>query len=522
MKEADVLVIGSGIAGLSFALKVAYRFPHRKVIILTKANEEESNTKYAQGGIAVVMDELKDSFEQHIQDTLRAGDGLCNRKIVEMVVKEAPERLREMIAWGARFDKNKKNQLHLGREGGHSQNRIVHHKDITGYEMEITLLKQIKKLPNVLIYNYFFVLELITQHHLKKSSSSLPKDITVYGAYVLNLKTEKIETIRAPYIMLATGGSGQVYATTTNPLIATGDGVAMACRAGAKIRMMEFIQFHPTALYEPNTSPAFLISEAVRGAGAHIINKNGQRFVFEYDPRGELASRDIVAKAIDHEMKKSGEEYVFLDCRPISRKHFIKHFPTIYEKCKSKGLDPAKDLIPIVPAAHYQCGGIVTNSHAQTSIQRLYAAGECAYTGLHGANRLASNSLLEALVFSHHAFLDIEQKIENSLFLPPLPEWDSSGTTEPKEKVLITFSRKELQLLMNNYVGIVRSNARLKRALMRIKLLKKETEQLYKKTVISPQLCELRNMIQVAELIVKMSLKRQLNKGCFYKITEEE
>ncbi len=520
MIETDVLVIGSGIAGLSFAIKMAEKFPEKEILVLTKSDEDESNTKYAQGGIAVVIDRITDSFEKHIEDTLRAGDGLCNKEIVEMVVKEAPDRLQELISWGANFDKTEDNRLHLGREGGHSSKRIVHHKDMTGFEMERTLINQVKKHNNIRIYNHFFVLELITQHHLK-NEKGLPGHTTVFGVYALDCRNGSVVTIQSQYTLLASGGCGQVYATTTNPTIATGDGLAMAYRAGASIKNMEFIQFHPTALYNPGESPAFLISEAVRGAGAYLLNGKGERFMFNYDKRGELASRDIVAQAIDQEMKKHGVEHVYLDCRHIPSDQFKREFPNILKKCKSLGIDPAKDLIPVIPAAHYMCGGVVVDKNARTSIERLYASGECAYTGLHGANRLASNSLLEALVFSHQAYLDVSQRFKKEKpYKLKIPAWNSEGTTHPKEHVLISFSRKELQLLMNNYVGIVRSNVRLKRAASRVKLLKRETEELYKKTILSPQLCELRNLINVAELIIKSSIKRKTNKGCFYKINE--
>jgi len=515
--ETDFLVIGSGIAGLTYALKVANQFPDRQVTIITKANADETNTKYAQGGVAGVTDFEKDSFEKHIQDTLISGDGLCNEEIVEIVVKEGVERIQEIIEWGARFDKDPDGDFSLGREGGHSEFRILHHKDITGWEIERALLAAIAKQKNIELVKHCFVIDLITQHHLGYLVTKSTPDIDCYGVYVLNLQTNRIEKILSKITLLATGGNGQIYRTTTNPYIATGDGVAMVYRAKGRIENMEFIQFHPTALYLPGIrGQAFLITEAVRGDGGILRNKNGEAFMEKYDERKDLAPRDIVARAIDSEMKKNGTEHEYLDCRHMDKDKFIHHFPNIYEKCLSIGIDVTKDMIPIAPAAHYSCGGIKTNEWGRTSIRHLYASGECASTGLHGANRLASNSLLEAMVFSHRSFLDSIKEIEDIEFKTTIPDWSALSTSDPKEMILITQSLKELQLLMSDYVGIVRTNIRLERAMNRLDLLHEETEALYRSTKISPQLCELRNMITAAYLVVKSASFRKESRGLHY------
>ncbi len=509
--RADFLVVGSGIAGLSFALKTANHFPTSKVIIVTKADKKESNTKYAQGGIAVTLDSKNDSFDQHIKDTLKAGGGLCNKKVVKFVIQEGPERLSELIGWGAQFDKEKKDIYHLGKEGGHSTNRIIHHGDSTGLEIEKTLLKQVAKQPNIKILSHHFALDLIT--HISKKNS---KKTSCCGAYVLNMKTNAIEKVVSKITLLATGGVGQVYESTTNPLIATGDGIAMAYRAGAEIKNMEFVQFHPTALYQANVSPSFLISEAVRGFGAHLRTPDGKRFMINYDPREELATRDVVARAIDKEIKKSENHFVYLDCRHISKKEFTKHFPTITKKCNSIGIDISKDMIPVAPAAHYLCGGIATDNKGNSNIDNLYACGECAYTGLHGANRLASNSLLEAVVFADRCYKDANKKIKNSSYYQYTPDWNNEKPISSKEKIIIKKNKKLLQSTMNNFAGIVRSKKNLQKAFKCLQVIDKETKQLYKNGVKSSQLFELRNLIDVACLIVQQSLKRKKNKGVFY------
>ena len=517
MQKTDFLVIGSGIAGLTYALKVANRFPDKKVLIMTKAAADETNTKYAQGGIAVVNDLENDSYEKHIDDTLIAGDGLCNEKVVEIVVKEGPERVQEIIDWGARFDKEADGDYKRGREGGHSEFRILHHKDVTGKEMERALLDAAMEQKNIEFIKHCFVVDIITQHHLGFLVTKATPDVECYGVYVLNQEKNRIEKILSRITILATGGNGQVYRITTNPSIATGDGVAMVYRAKGRIENMEFIQFHPTALYEPGVrGHAFLITEAVRGDGGILRNMNGEAFMERYDERKDLAPRDIVARAIDSEMKKTGTEHVWLDCRHFSVEKFTEHFPNIYEKCLSIGIDISKSMIPVSPAAHYSCGGIKTDEWGRSSVRNLYACGECASTGLHGANRLASNSLLEAMVFAHRCYLDSTEKLDTTSFREDIPDWNAEGTTEPKEMILITQSLKELQQVMSDYVGIVRNNVRLQRAMRRLDLLWEETEQLYESSNLSPQLLELRNMITVGYLIVKAASFRKESRGLHF------
>ncbi len=515
--KTDFLVIGSGIAGLTYALKVARQFPEKKVLVMTKATADETNTKYAQGGVAVVNDLENDSFEKHIEDTLIAGDGLCNEKVVEIVVKEGPDRVNELIELGAEFDREKDGDYKRGKEGGHSEFRILHHKDVTGREMERALIDAVNSQSNIEFIKHCFVIDIITQHHLGYLITKATPDIECYGVYVLNLHSNKIEKITAKITLLATGGNGQVYRTTTNPAIATGDGVAMVYRAKGRIENMEFIQFHPTALYEPGArGQAFLITEAVRGDGGILRNKDGEAFMEKYDHRKDLAPRDIVARAIDSEMKRTGTEHVWLDCRHFTTEKFTEHFPNIYEKCLSIGIDITKHLIPVAPAAHYSCGGIKTDEWGRSSVKNLYACGECSSTGLHGANRLASNSLLEAMVFAHRCYVDVVERIGGIQFQETIPDWNAQGTAEPKEMILITQSLKELQQVMSDYVGIVRNDIRLERALSRLDLLWEETEQLYQGSSLSPQLLELRNMITVGYLIVKGAAFRKESRGLHY------
>ncbi len=517
MMQTDFLVIGSGIAGLTYALKTAKACPDKQVLVLTKTVSDETNTKYAQGGIAGVWDMDTDSYEKHIEDTMVAGDWLSDPHIVEIVVKEGPERIKEIIEWGARFDKDAEGEYALGKEGGHSENRILHHKDVTGREMERALLDEAATLSNIKIINHCFVIDLLTQHHLGFLVTKATPDIQCFGVYVLNQQSNQIEKILAKITLLATGGNGQVYRTTTNPAIATGDGVAMVYRAKGRIENMEFIQFHPTALFEAGVrGQSFLITEAVRGDGGILRNQKGEAFMERYDERKDLAPRDIVARAIDNEMKINGTEHVYLDCRHMDMEKFVHHFPNIYAKCKSIGIDVAVSMIPVSPAAHYSCGGIKTDDMGRTSIVNLYAAGECASTGLHGANRLASNSLLEAMVFAHRAYLDVITHIDALQFKDGLPDWKAEGTTQPKEMILITQSFKEIQLLMSDYVGIVRNNVRLERAMRRLDLLWLEIEELYKTTSLSPQLCELRNLITVGYLIVKGAQLRKESRGLHF------
>jgi L-aspartate oxidase len=515
--RVDFLVVGSGIAGLTYALKLAQQRPEYTIQVITKANAEETNTKYAQGGVAVVNDLENDSFQKHIEDTLIAGDGLCNPHVVEIVVKEGPERVNEIIEWGAKFDKAADGDYKLGKEGGHSEFRILHHKDVTGKEIERALLEAIRLTSNIILINHCFVVDVITQHHLGYLVTKSTPDIECYGVYVLNLKTNQIEKIQARMTLIATGGNGQIYRTTTNPYIATGDGVAMVYRAKGRIENMEFIQFHPTALYEVGVrGQAFLITEAVRGDGGILRNKMDEAFMEKYDPRKDLAPRDIVARAIDSEMKRTGTEHVYLDCRHFTREKFVEHFPNIYEKCLSIGIDITKDMIPVAPAAHYSCGGIKTDEWGRSSVRNLYACGECSSTGLHGANRLASNSLLEAMVFAHRCFLDANENIDKVSFNDHIPDWNATGTSDPKEMILITQSLKELQQVMSDYVGIVRNNVRLQRALKRLDLLWEETEDLYQSSSVSPQLLELRNMITVGFLVVKGASFRKESRGLHF------
>lgn len=513
MITTDFLVIGSGLAGLSFALKAA---AFGKVIIITKSDEDESNTKYAQGGIASVMS-FPDSKEKHIADTLFCGDELCDEKIVRMVIDQSHERIEELISWGAEFDKTQSGEFDLAREGGHSESRVLHYKDITGLEIERKILAQVKAHNNIEVFTHHFAVDLITQHHLGMEVKRSTPGIECYGAYVLNNKSGKVETVLSKITLMASGGAGQIYQNTTNPVIATGDGVAMAYRAMARVKHMEFVQFHPTALYRPGINPAFLITEAVRGAGAVLRTRSGIEFMHHYDARKSLAPRDIVARAIDSELKKSGDEFVYLDCTSITEDHFKNHFPNILQKCRTIGINPLKDFIPVTPAAHYLCGGIETDENARTSIKNLYAAGECTCTGLHGANRLASNSLLEALVFAHQAYLHCRNRLSEINQKADIPDWEP-GTKIPGEMVLITQSRKELKELMTNYVGIFRSDMRLQRALKRTKLLYEETEELYDKWILTPEICELRNIINIGYLIIKAAINRTENRGLHFNV----
>jgi len=516
--NSDFLVIGSGISGLSFALKTATHFKDAKVTIITKSEKDESNTKYAQGGIASVWDKTVDSFEQHIEDTLIAGDGLCDEAVVKMVVEDAPARLQELIDWGVEFDKNTNGDYSLGREGGHAHDRILHHKDITGAEIEHALIAQVKKTKNIQFLPHHFAIDLITEHQVKRKQTKRLEKVTCYGAYVLDEKNEVVKTFTAKVTMLATGGNGQVYVTTTNPAIATGDGIAMAYRAMAEVSDVEFIQFHPTALYNPGEYPAFLISEAVRGEGAILRDYYGNRFMKNYDDREELASRDIVARAIDYELKKSGMPHLYLDCTHLEYNSFKKHFPNITEKCLSLGIDIRKDYIPVCTAQHYICGGVNVNKKAKTTIKNLYACGEVTRTGLHGANRLASNSLLEGLVFAHNAFENLKIRFNKIKAPKNIPNWNDSGVVKNMEKILITHDRNEVKTIMSNYVGIVRSNERLLRAERKLKILYEDNKRLYDHSELSVDLCELRNLITTAFLITKFSKTRNENRGGFYNV----
>lgn len=513
-KEVDFLVIGSGVAGLTFALKAAN---FGSVLVVTKAQMDNGSTRYAQGGIASVVYQ-PDTYEKHIQDTMVAGDELSDRHIVELTIRESTERVMELVEWGVDFDKNKDGSFALAKEGGHSEFRVLHHKDMTGYEIEEKLILAAKRHKNIEIIENRIALEIITQHHLGVEVTRRSSDITCYGAYIYNPDSKEVDTVLAKITMMATGGIGMVYEHTTNPVVATGDGVAMVYRAKGAVRGMEFVQFHPTSLYNPKESPSFLITEAMRGAGAILKDANGVAFVDKYDERGSLAPRDIVARAIDSEMKRQGVDHVYLDTTLIPKQEIFNHFPNIYAKCLSIGIDITKEMIPVVPVAHYSCGGIQTDEWGATTIANLYASGECASTGLHGANRLASNSLLEALVFSHRACLHAIRNLPNLTFCNEVPDWNSEGTVLNEEMVLITQSRKELQTIMSSYVGIVRSNLRLQRAFDRLDILYRETEDLYKKSILFPEICELRNMINVGYLIIKNAMDRKESRGLHYSL----
>lgn len=512
--KVDFLVIGSGIAGLSYALKVA---DYGKVCILTKSDASECSTKYAQGGIAAVMYD-NDSYEKHINDTLIAGAGLCDLESVKITITESTDRIKELIEWGTNFDKKQTGTYDLAKEGGHSEYRILHHRDNTGFEIERALLEKVRSHPNVIIKENQYTIDIITQHHLGQEINRRCDDIKCFGAYVLDKKTNTIDTYLSKITILCTGGNGNVYSTTTSPLIATGDGQAMVHRAKGKLRHMEFIQFHPTSLFNPREKPSFLITEAMRGAGGILKNMAGESFMEKYDKRGSLAPRDIVARAVNAEMTKRGDEHEYLDCRGISKEEIMRHFPNIYAKCLEIGINITQEMIPIIPAAHYCCGGIEVDQYSRTSIKNLYASGECSCTGLHGANRLASNSLLESLVYSHRAYLDSVKNISQIDFCNQVPDWNAEGMELNEELSLITQSVKEVQQIMTNYVGIVRSDLRLKKAFKRMKLIYDETEELYNKSVLTPQLCELRNLIANSYLIIKMAEQRKESVGLHYSI----
>ncbi len=509
--KSDYLVIGSGIAGLSFALKVA---EHGKVSLITKAKLSNTNTRLAQGGIAAVTDTINDDPKFHARDTHIAGAGLCHVDAVDILVNDASERIKDLVKWGVEFDKEEAGDFDLAKEGGHSRHRILHVSDLTGKSMQDVLLERVSEHPNITIYEDHMAVELITDHHVL---SNLQSAFNIcFGAYVLNEMTGDVNIFSADFTMLATGGASRVYLHTTNPQVATGDGIAMAYRAGVRIANMEFIQFHPTALYEPGAEP-FLITEACRGFGAILCNGAGERFMEAYDKRLELAPRDIVARAIDAECKKRGEACAFLDMTHLPAKKVLKHFPNIAKHCKEHlKIDISKELIPVVPAAHYVCGGVMTNLNGQTSMHNLFAAGETAHTGVHGANRLASNSLLEGIVFAHRAAQRVIEKDRNTLNKVYIPEWDDTDVTNEQEWSLIRNNRNELQSIMWDYVGIVRSKVQLNRAITRMTTLYEEIEEYYRRTRVSLDLLELRNLSAVAYLIVRSALRRNESRGLHY------
>ncbi|BDC97972.1 L-aspartate oxidase [Persicobacter psychrovividus] len=511
--KSDFLVLGSGIAGLSFALKVA---EHGKVNIVTKSEPRESNTRYAQGGVAGVWDK-SDDVELHYKDTLIAGAGLCHPDAVKVLVQEGPDRLQELIDMGCNFDQNEDGSYNLAKEGGHSRHRILHCADLTGAEVERALLERAEAHPNITIFDHHMGVDLITEHHVL---GNLRADFNMcFGAYILDINSRRVLPFQADFTMLATGGASQAYQHTTNPEVATGDGLAMAYRAGVRIANMEFIQFHPTCLYNPGKKP-FLITEAMRGHGAYLVNERGERFMHKYDERLELAPRDIVARAIDTEMKQLRSECVFLDVSHIEKEDLLKHFPNIYQHCKKHlKIDIAHDRIPVTPAAHYVCGGVMTNLNALTSMQNLYAAGETAHSGIHGGNRLASNSLLEALVFTHRAAEKIiSKRLKNRRDFSNIviPSWDDSGAKNKEEWFLIRSNLSQIKHVMWDYVGIVRSTIHLKSAYKRMSVYLKEIEDYYKRTRISPELLQLRNCAAVGDMIIQSALRRHESRGAHY------
>ncbi len=513
--QYDFLVIGSGIAGMSFALKVARK---GRVALICKTTLEEANTALAQGGVASVTNLEVDDFDKHIHDTMVAGDWLSDPAAVEQVVKGAPAQIRELIGWGVDFDKREDGSFDLHREGGHSEFRILHHADNTGFEIQESLVKAVRENPNIDVYDHHFAIEIITQHHLGKIVTRRTPDITCYGAYILDEATGSVDTFLSKITVMATGGVGAVYQTTTNPLVATGDGIAMVYRAKGTVQDMEFIQFHPTALFHPGDRPSFLITEAMRGYGAVLRNLRGEEFMHKYDPRLSLAPRDIVARAIDSEMKLYGDDHVYLDVTHKDAEETRRHFPNIYRHCLEIGIDITKDYIPVAPAAHYLCGGIKVDLDGQSSIDRLYALGECSCTGLHGGNRLASNSLIEAVVYADAAARHATARIDGLNFRTDVPVWNDEGTRHPEEMVLITQSIREVNQIMGYYVGIVRSNLRLDRAWNRLDILYEETERLFKCSKASREICELRNIINVGYLIMRQAKERKESRGLHYTI----
>lgn len=504
----NLLIVGGGIAGLSLALKLA---DHHPVTLLTKRSLLESNTLYAQGGIAAVLDP-NDSIEEHVQDTLIAGDGLCDIDAVEFTARHGRAAIESLIELSVPFtechadDEQDCRQFpyHLTREGGHSHRRIIHAADHTGQSVQLSLALKVRQHNQILLLEHHTAIDLIR------------RDGRCVGVYAFNQATEEFSTLAAPLVVLATGGAGKVYLYTSNPDIATGDGIAMAWRAGCRVANMEFIQFHPTVLYHPSER-AFLISEAVRGEGGYLTRPDGSRFMHEYDPRAELAPRDIVARAIDAEMKKLGCDHMWLDISHRGADFIINHFPTIYKRCLALGIDITQAPIPVVPATHYTCGGVMTDLHARTDLPGLYAIGEVAYTGLHGANRLASNSLLEGLVFAQAAFEDILRQKQQGLTPPPiLPDWDESRVKASPEQILISHDWDEIRRVMWDFVGIVRSQERLQRALKRILLIREEVEDFYARYHLNTDFIELRNLGLVAELIIRSALARKESRGLHY------
>ena len=514
----DFLVIGGGIAGMSYALSVANRGKGR-VALICKTSLDEANTAKAQGGIASVTNLAVDNFEKHIHDTMVAGDYISDPLAVRQVVCNAPSAIQTLVDWGINFDKSHDGTYDLHREGGHSDFRILHHADDTGFEIQRGLMEAVRANPHITVFENHYAVEIITQHHLGSKVTRRTQDIECYGAYILNPDTQKVDTFLSKVTLMATGGVGAVYAMTSNPVIATGDGIAMVYRAKGTVKDMEFVQFHPTVLYNPSeTHPAFLITEAMRGYGGVLRLPDGQEFMQKYDERLSLAPRDIVARAIDHEMKIHGLNHVCLDLTHKDAEETKRHFPHIYEKCMSVGIDITKDYIPVCPSAHYMCGGIKVDLNGESSFHRLYAVGECSCTGLHGGNRLASNSLIEAAVYAKSAAAHSLEMIDKYDFNTDVPEWNDEGTMTNEEHVLITQSVREVGEIMSNYVGIVRSDLRLKRAWDRLDLLYEETENLFKRVKATKDICELRNMINVGYLITRQAIERKESRGLHYTV----
>ena len=510
-ETSDFLVIGTGIAGLSYALRVA---EHGTVNIITKKERAESSTNRAQGGIAAALGP-DDSLGLHIQDTLEVGAGLCHSEAVELVVGEGPAAIRELIEWGVRFSRESHDDsLSLGKEAAHSRSRIVHAGDITGREIESAMLERIQRHPRIGVFEHHAAIDLITEHHLAHRARQRSRS-TCWGAYALDAHAGKVKRFLAPITLLATGGVGQVYLHTTNPSIATGDGLAMVYRAGACVADLEFMQFHPTMLYRHEGEP-FLISEAVRGFGGVIINGAGEDFISQWDPRGSLASRDVVARAIDAEMKHTGEPCVYLDVSHLRQDALRQRFPNIVATCEAAGIDTERKPIPVVSGAHYMCGGVVADLDGRTGILGLYACGEVAFTGVHGANRLASNSLLEAVVFAQRAACNAVTALGRASPLPEVPPWDEGGVFNTEEWVILSHDRDQIRRLMWDYVGIVRSTFRLERALRRIDLIRGEVEAFYRRTRVTFDLIELRNMATVAWLMIRSALARKESRGLHY------
>jgi len=508
-RTSDFLVVGSGVAGLMYALRVA---ESGTVTLVTKKRYSESSTNYAQGGIAAVLRD-DDSFDLHVKDTLRAGAGLCHEDAVRIMVEEGPSKVMELIELGAAFTKSG-SEFSLGREGGHSRRRIVHAADLTGREVENVLMSRVADHPRIEVLENHVMVDLIMESRMKGVKARSGRD-RCWGAFVMSAETGKIQSYGAKTVILATGGCGKVYLYTSNPDIATGDGVAAAYRAGARLADLEFIQFHPTCLYHPQAK-SFLISEAVRGEGAVLKRRDGTPFMGKYHKQEGLASRDVVAQAIDREMKITGDKHVLLDMTELGEKRIKSRFPNIYEKCLSFGLDPSSEPLPVVPAAHYMCGGVVIDLKGRTSIKGLLACGETAWTGVHGANRLASNSLLEALVFSARAAQASVEEVSGSPKVPPLPQWETRGARKPRETVAIDHTWDTVRRLMWDYVGIVRSEERLQTARKRLDVLREEIEGYYVAFLLDPDLVELRNIAQVGEIIIGCALSRKESRGLHY------